>query len=107
LRKPANAICLECHAPGALNGPRAVTLEECTHHKATSAGRSECVACHMPAIQITIADVKVHAHTFNFITLAMTDKYKIPNPCSLCHADSSAQWATAIEGLAGNVAVAS
>jgi len=27
LRKPANAICLECHAPGAPNGPRAATFE--------------------------------------------------------------------------------
>ena len=24
----------------------------------------------------------VHAHTFRFITPQMTDKYKIPNPCT-------------------------
>ena len=92
LRKPANVICLDCHTPGGLNGPRARMLEEHTHHKTSSAG-SECVACHMPQIQTTIADVKVHGHTFNFITPAMTDKYKIPNPCSTCHADQSTQWA--------------
>jgi predicted CXXCH cytochrome family protein len=94
LRKPANVICMDCHAPGGLNGPRASTLEEHTHHKAGSAG-SECVACHMPEIQMTIADVKVHAHTFQFISPAMTDKYKIPNPCTSCHADESTQWALA------------
>jgi len=72
----------------------ASTLEEHTHHKAGSAG-SECVACHMPEIQMTIADVKVHAHTFQFISPAMTDKYKIQNPCTSCHADKSTQWALA------------
>ena len=91
LRKPAKQICLDCHTPGGLNGPRAATLEEHTHHKAASAG-SDCVACHMPAIQTTIADVKVHAHTFNFISPAMTDRYKVPHPCASCHADKPTQW---------------
>lgn len=50
------------------------------------------MACHMPAIQTTIADVKVDAHTFNFISPAMTNKYKIPNPCNLCHADKATPW---------------
>jgi predicted CXXCH cytochrome family protein len=92
LREPANVICLDCHAPQSLNGPRATTLEGHTHHKAGSAG-SACVACHMPAIQTTIADVKVHAHTYQFITPAMTDRYKIPNPCNMCHAEKSTAWA--------------
>ena len=92
LRKPANQICLDCHGPLSTYGPRTATLEEHTHHKKDSAG-SQCVACHMPAIQTTIADVKVHAHTFRFITPAMTDKYRIPNPCTSCHADKSTTWA--------------
>ncbi len=92
LREPASKICLDCHTPGGLNGPRAATLEEHTHHKAGSAG-SDCVACHMPAIQTEIADVKVHAHTFNFIGPNMAEKYKIPSPCASCHADKPALWA--------------
>jgi predicted CXXCH cytochrome family protein len=92
LRKPANAICLDCHAPAGLNGPRAATFEEHTGHKASSTG-SQCVACHMPQIQTTIADVKVHAHTFRFISSAMTDKYKVPNPCNTCHTEKSTAWA--------------
>ena len=92
LRKPANTICLDCHTPGGLNGPRAATLEQHTHHKATSAG-SDCVACHMPAIQPEIPGVLVHAHTFRFISPAMTNQYKIPNPCTLCHTDKSPGWA--------------
>jgi len=94
LRKPADKLCLDCHGPMSLNGPRTATIEEHTHHKDGTPG-SQCVACHMPKIETTIADVKVRAHTFAFITPAMTDKYKIPNACTSCHADKSTAWATA------------
>jgi predicted CXXCH cytochrome family protein len=93
LRKAADKLCLDCHGPLSLNGPRTGTLEAHTHHKKGSAG-SSCVACHMPKIATTIADVKVRSHTFAFITPAMTDKYKIPNPCTTCHADKTTAWAT-------------
>jgi predicted CXXCH cytochrome family protein len=92
LRKPVNQICLDCHGPGSQNGPRGVTLAEHTHHKEGSAG-SECIACHMPKIEVTIPGVFVRAHTFTFITPAMTDKYKIPSPCMSCHADKTTAWA--------------
>ncbi len=93
LRKPANKICLDCHAPGGRNGPRASTFAAHTHHKDGSAG-SDCVACHMPKIEVEVANVNVRAHTFAFITPAMTDKYKIPNPCTSCHMDKTTAWAT-------------
>ena len=93
LREPADKICLDCHGALSPNGPRTATLEEHTHHKDGSAG-SQCIACHMPQIETTIADVKVHAHTFRFVTPEMTGKYGIPNPCISCHTDKSAAWAT-------------
>ena len=92
LRKPANQLCLDCHGPGSPNGPRAATLAEHTHHAAGSAG-SQCVACHMPQIETTVADVRVRSHTFRFIPPEMTDKYKIPNSCNSCHTDKSTGWA--------------
>lgn len=92
LRKPADQLCMDCHAPLSLNGPRTGTIEEHTHHKKGSPG-SSCIACHMPQIETTIADVKVRAHTFAFITPSMTDKYKIPNPCTTCHKDKTTAWA--------------
>lgn len=92
LRKPPNSICLDCHAPMSLNGPRSATLEEHTHHKKDSPG-SACVACHMPKIETTISDVKVSAHTFAFVTPSMTEKYQIPNPCTACHTDKGTAWA--------------
>ncbi|PYU82678.1 MAG: cytochrome C [Acidobacteria bacterium] len=93
LRKPADKLCLDCHGPMSLNGPRTATLEEHTHHKTGTPG-SQCISCHMPKMGTTIADVKVRAHTFAFISPAMTDKYKIPNPCTSCHTDKSTAWAT-------------
>lgn len=92
LRKTANQICLDCHGPLSPNGPRTATLEEHTHHKAGSPG-SQCVACHMPQVETTIANIKVSSHTFRFISPAMTDKYNIPNSCTSCHADKSTSWA--------------
>jgi predicted CXXCH cytochrome family protein len=93
LRKPADKLCLDCHGPMSLNGPRTATLQEHTHHKDGSPG-SQCMACHMPKIETTIADVKVRAHTFAFISPVMTDRYKIPNPCTSCHTDKSTAWAS-------------
>jgi len=88
-----NQVCLQCHAPNSAFGPRGATFEEHTQHKAGSPG-SLCIECHMPKIQTTIATVNVRAHTFAFITPAMTDQYKIPNPCTSCHTDKTTAWAT-------------
>ena len=94
LRMPPDQLCVGCHFQGSPVAPRTATLQEHTHHKAGSAG-SQCVACHMPAIETEgVRNTFVHAHTFRFVTPAMTDKYKIPNPCMSCHTDKTTQWAT-------------
>ncbi len=91
LRVPGNEMCLQCHSPRLQAGP-GVTPEAHSHHGASSAG-NQCVACHMPQIATTIADVAVRSHTFNFISPSMTDKYGIPNPCTSCHKDKTTRWA--------------
>jgi len=94
LRKPADKICLDCHAANSPNGPHVSSLEEHTHHKAGSPG-SQCIACHMPKIEAQgVPGAFVRSHTFKFISPAMTDKYKIPNSCTSCHKDKSTDWAT-------------
>ena len=94
LREPEDKLCLDCHGPLSPNGPRTATLEAHTHHKAGSAG-SRCVACHMPQIETEgVPATFVHAHTFKFITPEMTEKYKIPNPCTSCHTDKTTTWAS-------------
>ena len=92
LIKPVGQLCLTCHSGGSPNGPRAMTVEDHTHHASGSAG-SECVSCHMPKIEQTIADINVRSHTFAFITPAMSDEYKIPNPCLSCHTNRTTEWA--------------
>jgi predicted CXXCH cytochrome family protein len=93
LRKPGSGVCLTCHGPNTQNGPHAATIEEHTHHPAGSSG-SECVACHMPKIAQTIADVNVASHTFHFVYPDLTDSLKIPNACNECHKNKSTEWAT-------------
>ena len=93
LLKPVNVMCLECHGPKSPNGPHTATLQEHTHHKEGSTG-GECVACHMPRIGQTIANVNVRAHTFKFIPPSATDSMKIPNACNTCHTDKTTKWAT-------------
>jgi predicted CXXCH cytochrome family protein len=94
LWKPANKLCLDCHGPNAANGPHAPSIEAHTHHKPDSAG-SECIACHMPKIEQTIADVNVRAHTFKFLTPFQTDELGVPNACNACHSDKSTEWSAA------------
>jgi predicted CXXCH cytochrome family protein len=92
LIKPASQLCLTCHGPNSPNGPRAASIEAHTHHAETSAG-SQCIACHMPQIEQTIADINVRSHTFEFIPPDKTEQLKIPNSCNTCHTDKSPEWA--------------
>jgi predicted CXXCH cytochrome family protein len=92
LRRPVSTMCLQCHGPNSVNGPHTPTLAQHTHHKAGSAG-SECIGCHMPKIEQTLGDVNVRAHTFRFISPALTDTLKVSNPCTSCHTDKPTAWA--------------
>jgi predicted CXXCH cytochrome family protein len=91
LRLPGNEVCLQCHNGVMQPGPRG-SIEYHTQHAATSEG-SKCVACHMPAIAQTIADVSVRSHTFKFISPAVSERQKMPSPCLKCHTDKSNEWA--------------
>jgi predicted CXXCH cytochrome family protein len=92
LRRPAATMCLQCHNAGGANGPKEATIEQHTHHTAGSAG-NECVNCHMPKIETTLGDVMVRAHTFRFISPTTTKTAQVPNACTTCHTDKSADWA--------------
>jgi predicted CXXCH cytochrome family protein len=91
LLKPPSVLCLQCHGPSSPNGPRPAGIAH-THHVPGSAG-NECIGCHMPKIQTTIGDVKVHSHTFRFIAPTPVQPAKMPDSCTACHRDKTAQWA--------------
>ena len=93
LLKPANVLCLQCHGPNSPTGPHTATLEQHTHHRPGSSG-NECVGCHMPKIEQTVANVNVRSHTFRFIAPAEAERLKMPNSCTSCHTDKNAAWAT-------------
>jgi predicted CXXCH cytochrome family protein len=93
VRETGNRLCLGCHGPNTQAGPRAPTIEQHTHHAATSAG-SSCIACHMPPGEQTIADINVRSHTFRFVSPAQTEALKIPNACNVCHTDKTTEWAS-------------
>ena len=72
------------------------TVSEHTHHAANSPG-SQCTACHMPNIAETLGNKQdgslyVASHTFRFITPTLTEKSRIPNPCTGCHKDKMNSW---------------
>jgi len=94
LVKSSRMLCLTCHGPKSPNGPHTETIDAHTHHQPGSAG-SECVSCHMPAIEQTIGDVMVRSHTFRFISPSVSESLKVPNPCIVCHKDKTNAWATA------------
>jgi predicted CXXCH cytochrome family protein len=94
LREPPSQMCLACHGTTTQNGPHAASIEEHTHHKPGSTG-GQCIACHMPKVADTIADIKVRSHTFRFVPPAEAEALGIPNACNLCHADTSTEWANA------------
>jgi predicted CXXCH cytochrome family protein len=91
LRLPGNDVCLQCHSPLLQPGPRG-GIEFHTQHAVNSEG-SRCVACHMPAVEQTIANVNVRSHTFKFISPAMSERYGVPNACTTCHTDKTNAWA--------------
>ncbi|HEX3838719.1 MAG TPA: c-type cytochrome [Steroidobacteraceae bacterium] len=95
LRKPINEVCSSCHGVNTQNGPHAPSIEAHTHHALNSPG-SQCVACHMPKIEQTVANVNVASHTFHFVTPSETDSLKIPNACNACHQDKDTAWAAQV-----------
>jgi hypothetical protein len=85
---------MTCHGPDGSAGPAILkgSIAEHTHHAANSPA-SQCSACHMPKIEQTLGDNMVSDHTFQFISPRLTEQFKIPNPCTTCHADKSNPWA--------------
>jgi Flp pilus assembly protein TadD len=90
LHLPGNALCAQCHQPSRFDRPE-------HHHHALDGEGSQCVACHMPQVTFMQVDVR-HDHAFRIPRPDLSMAYGVPNSCTDCHHDQSAQWA--VERLA-------
>ncbi len=85
LRGTGNGLCAQCHAPAKFDNP--------THHfhPVTSTGAA-CVACHMPETTYMVVDPR-RDHSIRVPRPDRTISMGVPNACSDCHRDRTAQWA--------------
>jgi tetratricopeptide (TPR) repeat protein len=84
-RAAGGKVCLQCHIAAKYESPRH------HFHPAGSKG-ADCVACHAPATTYMVVDPR-HDHSFRIPRPDLTVKLGVPNACTRCHEDQSAQWA--------------
>jgi predicted CXXCH cytochrome family protein len=87
LRATGDALCAQCHSPA--------RFATAAHHRHSegSAG-AQCVACHMPATTYMVVDPR-RDHSFRVPRPDLTVTIETPNACTACHADRTAEWASA------------
>lgn len=85
LRAPGNAVCGQCHAPA--------TFDVASHHfHPVDSEGGQCVACHMPATTYMVVDPR-RDHSLRVPRPDLSVIIDVPNACTACHADRSAEWA--------------
>jgi tetratricopeptide (TPR) repeat protein len=80
-----NAVCARCHADATFD------TETHHHHPMTSKG-AQCVECHMPAKTYMVVDPR-RDHSFRVPRPDLSRAIGVPNACTACHADKTAEWA--------------
>lgn len=88
LRVEGNGLCLQCHD--------ANRYDRETHffHEPNSAG-AKCVSCHMPERTYMGVDSR-RDHSFRIPDPGASVKLGVPNACTGCHEDRTAQWAAEV-----------
>jgi predicted CXXCH cytochrome family protein len=85
LRAQGNALCAQCHP--------AERYDRASHtHHAPDSPAGECVSCHMPVTTFMQIDGR-HDHRFRVPRPDLSVRLGVPNACTDCHADRSAEWA--------------
>lgn len=87
LRAPGNAVCAQCHLPARFD------TEAHSHHSPGSTG-SQCTACHMPQVTFMEIDAR-HDHAFRIPRPDLSISHGVPNACTDCHTEQTAEWAQA------------
>ena len=88
LRAPGNQVCTQCHQTAVFDVP--------SHHlhPQGSAG-ARCVACHMPDTTYMEIDPR-HDHSIRIPRPDLSVKFGVPNACTRCHTDRTAEVAAAV-----------
>jgi hypothetical protein len=87
LRIPGDGTCLQCHAPE--------KYAVASHHNHEAANPPlPCASCHMPVRTYMGIDQR-HDHSFRVPRPDVSAKLGIPNACTDCHKDKTAEWASA------------
>lgn len=96
LKAEGNVVCTQCHSPA--GNPSFPTLKKATYdseahhfHKPETPGAA-CVSCHMRTETYMGID-KRRDHSFQVPRPDLSEKHGVPNACSDCHSDKSANWA--------------
>jgi predicted CXXCH cytochrome family protein len=86
LRAEGNGLCTRCH--------RSETFDTPAHHFHTAgAAGSRCVDCHAPERTYMVVDPR-RDHSFRAPRPDLSVKLGVPNACSGCHEDETAEWAS-------------
>ena len=85
LRAEGNGLCAQCHMPAKFD------VTEHHHHQPGGAG-AQCVDCHMPARTYMVVDRR-RDHSFRVPRPDLSVAIGVPNACTQCHTDRSAEWA--------------
>ena len=93
LKIPGNGTCTQCHTEaGRDDFPTlaAGTYDDASHHFHEDIA---CIDCHMPSRTYMGVDER-HDHGFRIPRPDLSERYGTPNPCTGCHTDQTARWAT-------------
>lgn len=96
-RRAGNALCTGCHQPSQRTaGKPAAKIYDAPSHHFHPAGSSgaQCVNCHAPAQTYMVVDPR-HDHGFRVPRPDLSVQLGVPNACNQCHADQTADWASA------------
>lgn len=103
LERPGNETCTFCHqasppaafaAAGVITGASSYDSADHHLHPDQSEG-AQCVACHMPSRTYMGVDDR-RDHSFRIPRPDLSQTLGVPEPCTGCHVDQNAEWATEV-----------